>query len=357
MGSEVRGLIFAWLLIALAGAAVVAAFRLFAGVSPVVPPQRRRAAGWTGPLVTAAFLIFYLVGPIILAYIDPPALATRLYGHAVDEKTAEVVGMLVADLAASPLQIAAWYALGWFAGGRRPVFGVVPRRMPADFSLAFRTWLILTPAVYAVSFVSIIVYHWFSGQQPAGHPLMVAVQAGRAPGWLIVITFVQAVIAAPVREELFFRGILQPFLADRPWGGDLALMSATVIGLSVHKTGAVAFTDPLSLVSVAAPLLLVLAVLPIYRIADSWDLSRWLPLRDPARRRQAGRAIVGTAILFANFHANVWPTPVPLFVLALGLGWLAFRTQGVVASTVLHVLFNAIAFLALPLQVPPPAGP
>jgi membrane protease YdiL (CAAX protease family) len=56
------------------------------------------------------------------------------------------------------------------------------------------------------------------------------------------------------------------------------------------------------------------------------------------------RAIVGTAALFANFHANVWPTPVALFVLALGLGWLAYRTQGVVAPTIMHILFNTVAF-------------
>jgi membrane protease YdiL (CAAX protease family) len=51
--------------------------------------------------------------------------------------------------------------------------------------------------------------------------------------------------------------------------------------------------------------------------------------------------------LFANFHANIWPTPVALFVLALGLGWLAYRTQSVVASIVLHVLFNTITILTL----------
>ena len=238
------------------------------------------------------------------------------------------------------------------------MFGVVPRRLPADFRLAYRTWLILTPIVYVVSFASIVVYELFTGTPPTPHPIMQAVQAGQAPALLILITFFQAVVMAPVREEVFFRGILQPFFADRPWGGDLALMFAVAIGLSSHKAGPVVWTDVKSLISVAAPLLLVLAVLPIYRLVDTWDLSRWLPVRDAVARRQAARAIVGTAVLFANFHANVWPTPVPLFVFALGLGWLAFRTQGVAASTFLHILFNAIAFLALPLEAHvPPAGP
>jgi membrane protease YdiL (CAAX protease family) len=67
-------------------------------------------------------------------------------------------------------------------------------------------------------------------------------------------------------------------------------------------------------------------------------------------RHRAVRAIIGTSLLFANFHANVWPTPIPLFLLALGLGWLAFRTQGVVAPIIMHMLFNAIVFAALALQ-------
>jgi hypothetical protein len=130
---------------------------------------------------------------------------------------------------------------------------------------------------------------------------------------------------------------------------------AAVFGLMVHAPAGVRWTDPASAAFAAAPVLFVLAVLPAYRLLDRWDLFRWLPVRDPQARRRAARAIVGTSLLFANFHANVWPTPVPLFVLALGLGWLAYRTQGVAAPIVLHMLFNAIVFAAL--RFAPPAVP
>ena len=59
------------------------------------------------------------------------------------------------------------------------------------------------------------------------------------------------------------------------------------------------------------------------------------------------RAIYGTALLFAMFHVSVWPTPIPLFLLALGLGYLAYRTQSVVGPIVMHVLFNTVACIAL----------
>jgi membrane protease YdiL (CAAX protease family) len=178
---------------------------------------------------------------------------------------------------------------------------------------------------------------------------MLQTGAGSVP--LYVLLFVQAVIVAPVGEELFFRGIMQPYLTERPWGGLLGLGLAAFIGTLVHWPGHVAINDPAGVVSAAAPALFVLAVLPLYWRVDAWVPPRWLPVHDPIARRQAARAIVGTAILFANVHANVWPTPVPLFVLALGLGWLAYRTQGVVAPIVLHMLFNAIPILAMPRPV------
>ena len=59
------------------------------------------------------------------------------------------------------------------------------------------------------------------------------------------------------------------------------------------------------------------------------------------------RGIFGTALIFAIFHANVWPTPVPLFALGLALGYLAYRTQSLVAPIVLHGLFNGVTALAL----------
>jgi hypothetical protein len=64
-------------------------------------------------------------------------------------------------------------------------------------------------------------------------------------------------------------------------------------------------------------------------------------------RSPRARAVYGTALLFAAFHSSVWPTPVALFLLGLGLGWLAERTQSLVAPMVVHGLFNAVACVML----------
>ena len=40
-------------------------------------------------------------------------------------------------------------------------------------------------------------------------------------------------------------------------------------------------------------------------------------------------------------HYQVWPSPVPLFILGVALGWLAHRSRGLFAPILLHALFNA----------------
>src|SRR5262249_19217310 len=67
---------------------------------------------------------------------------------------------------------------------------------------------------------------------------------------------------------------------------------------------------------------------------------RWLA------ERYLVRAIYSTALFFAVFH-EVWPTPLPLFLLGLGLGYIAYRTQSLIAPVVCHALFKGIACIMI----------
>ena len=51
--------------------------------------------------------------------------------------------------------------------------------------------------------------------------------------------------------------------------------------------------------------------------------------------------------LFGAMHAGVWPTPVPLTVMGIGLGCVAFRSGSLRPAIVAHALFNAVSALAL----------
>jgi membrane protease YdiL (CAAX protease family) len=151
---------------------------------------------------------------------------------------------------------------------------------------------------------------------------------------LLVFT---AMVAAPVGEELMFRGAVQPWLATRPWGSHLAMLGALAIAVW-QRADHLAEACSQGMESFAAaciPVLFVLALVPIYLLV-------WWRSRTPV-----APAIFGTAALFASVHASVWPTPVPLFVLALGLGALAYRTRSLVGPIVLHSLFNGVSCVQL----------
>lgn len=89
-----------------------------------------------------------------------------------------------------------------------------------------------------------------------------------------------------------------------------------------------------ALMEAAAPVLFVLALLPPYLLV--WWLSR----------TPVAPAIFGTSLMFACIHST-WPTPIPLFALALGLGVLARRTRSLVGPIVLHSLFNGVSCVQL----------
>jgi hypothetical protein len=63
---------------------------------------------------------------------------------------------------------------------------------------------------------------------------------------------------------------------------------------------------------------------------DVGFLRMWLP-------------ITISAVLFASAHAGTWPDPVPLFLLALVLGYVYRQTHRLWPSVLLHMIFNGLA--------------
>ena len=76
------------------------------------------------------------------------------------------------------------------------------------------------------------------------------------------------------------------------------------------------------------------------------------PLRDKKRldewrEANARLAVYGSALLFALFHAEAWPAPIALFVMGLGLGEMARRTQSLIGPITFHAVFNLVSLIAL----------
>jgi membrane protease YdiL (CAAX protease family) len=146
-----------------------------------------------------------------------------------------------------------------------------------------------------------------------------------------------AIVVAPVWEEFLFRGLVQPWVLSRPYGG------WAVLGVALTWTLATRM-DRLSLAAAQGrglfvellPVVVLIGLVPLY-----------------AALREQGEPAAGlfsTAVLFAWVHVRVWPSPIPLLLLALGLGWLAYRTRNLVGSILVHSLFNGVACLLLLLR-------
>jgi membrane protease YdiL (CAAX protease family) len=241
------------------------------------------------------------------------------------------------ELVAFPFDVAIIPILLYLGSGTRPYqLGLTCHRLPENIALACFFWLAITPVVFAVDYLAEFGQRWLQ-QAPQEHPLVSLAISKPTTVELIVIWLV-AVVKAPMVEELVFRGLLQRWFAARDWGGDVAIAGALALAALTGwpKAG-------------VAPAAFVVAMIPGY-IWISNAPWRWLPSWN------ATRAIYGTALLFAAMHSAVWPTPIPLFVLALGLGYLVHRTQSLVGPIILHALFNAVACLSFfYVSVPAPA--
>ena len=205
-----------------------------------------------------------------------------------------------------------------------------PARTPvtANIAGAVGSWLVIHPVVGLVHFAVTAIFlslDW----PPDSHPLEQSFREGRPPIDRILFA-VQVAIATPWLEEALFRGALLPWLLGKRHRPALLMLIATglAFALSVQQVEG-RYSLRLGPALFAAALLAGGALL---RVAVRHH------------RRTVG-AIYASAAFFAIVHSTVWPTPIPLFVLGLGLGWLAVRTRGILASTIVHGLFNAVSVL------------
>jgi membrane protease YdiL (CAAX protease family) len=281
------------------------------------------------------FIVLFLCPPIVMLVLIRTGFYTWSYGPNFPLPSASQETVAVSQLVrirwelwvsvfAFPFQVALVPLLLRLGSGTRPYqLGLTTHRLTANVTLACLFWLALTPVVYGVQFL-VALCEALMHRAPEEHPFA-ELAKDNPTGAEFVAIVVAALVAAPMLEEVIFRGLLQNFFASRPERGRIAIAAAIAAALALGWKSAGAW-----------PLVFVVAMTPGYFLCDrlSW---RWLP------RPAAVRGIYGTALLFGAVHSNVWPSPIPLFVLGLGLGYLAFRTQSLVGPMMLHSLFNAVA--------------
>jgi membrane protease YdiL (CAAX protease family) len=337
---------------------------------------------WSGLAVVGAFFLF-VVFNVFAGYLQEALTSVgffrSLYGPdfpanlSVDptpaERAAATVRYLWAHALAFPFLVVAMFAIPRLLKIANPFHG---RRWSSSVVAGYLTWLIITPAAFCVFVVASITHMKLTGRAPEKHPLTALGELAGQREWGLFV--LQTVLIAPILEEWLFRGVLLSWLAQKHPVHPVSASPYTVmpaarpllvlvmaIGVAIALTlGSDALAHPdevrraladpaAAAASYFIPAGFFLALLPLLYIVPRW---LWLRRRLRIRSPQQVQAIIASAALFAAFHAHVWPSPIPLLVLAFGLGYLYLRTRNLVAPIVVHGLFNAVSAVYLLLGGP-----
>ncbi|MGL4555284.1 MAG: CPBP family glutamic-type intramembrane protease [Gemmataceae bacterium] len=284
--------------------------------------EEDRRPAWSWPELVACFLLGMLMPALAFQLLHSAGFYAAVYGP---ERVAELKPqspdqtrfLLWAQAAAFPLQIAGVLALlAYTSGAKAADVGLPGKRLGRQTVTALAVAAALIPAVYGVSALKLAAANRLGVPQTEHHFTRLG-QAGLGPGEWALLVFV-AVVVAPVWEELFFRGLVQPAVIAEGREGQLAALMI-----------AVAWAAAAGWVPAGAALAASLACV---LLPGGW------------------RGVYAVAVLFAAVHSAAWPSPIPLLPLGAGLGWLA--RGGLLGPIVLHALFNAVAcalLLAAPL--------
>jgi len=302
----------------------------------------RASTPWSGLEIVFALLIVVWFWPkIVLEGLRATDFFVHVYGQDVLQQAqakedsparnlAQTRVQIWLNLLTLPLQVLSVPLMLQTRPGR---LGLTLRHFWGNLRLGLLAALVLIPLVHGIN-LGVVILHQVWLQIPVeAHPVMALRADVRPFEWVVLI--LSTMVAAPVLEELLFRGMLQPWFASWRGGGLLAAAYALLMVAIKRADGLMQHwgVDWGKVVLELAPALFVLAMTPLVVL-----LGRWC--RTPVQS-----AIFGTSLLFAAAHASVWPSPIPLLVLALGLGWLAQRTGSLVAPIVVHALFNGLACL------------
>lgn len=267
------------------------------------PRRPNRLLAESVALATVAYLMVGLMGTGLASWLadEPEGLRVR----ALIGGGAHVAGIIIC------LCVAKWH----FDGGVR-------RFWIADGAGRGVMGLSLAAAVIALGLCPLIanatgsgIRYFFPGYEFAAHPTIQVLHGAKEPIEFVVLYWLGAVVAAPIAEEFFFRGLLQTMLVgtfDIIRRRRAAVFEGPLLGPS-DDTGAITGDDDT-----------LRGAEPAAQFASS---SRWL-------------AIIMVSVAFGAVHMGQPAAVVALAVFGALLGYLYERTGSMIAPILVHAAFN-----------------
>ena len=241
------------------------------------------------------------------------------------------------------------------AGAKADDLGFSVTHLGSQALLGIVAFLAIAPPVFAIQMLTSMLV-------PYEHPLIELLIKDASLGNLLLTT-VLAVLVAPPVEEFLFRLVLQGWLQRFEWfrrGGprlaaalasqhDDSVETATLI--NAESAGMMGVDDRSSpenpFVSPAA-----LTEQPLSH--ETVDDPNNVPMR-PVLPLLGVVPICISSLVFAMMHLGHGAAPIPLFVLALGLGYLYQRTGRLLPCILVHMLLNGTSMAILWLTIYGPA--
>lgn len=187
---------------------------------------------------------------------------------------------------------------------------------------------------------------WGSPEMESGHPLVKMLTDGKPSVIVMLVASFAAVVVAPICEEISFRLLLQGWLEK--W-------EAVRLGIWAERNPKQEITNQ----DVAVPFaeltndeIRLTDVDAAIEEKQSSIVNHQSSIDSPPALGYLGMPygwfpIIVTSVLFGLAHFGYGPEPLPLFVLALMLGYTYQRTHRIVPSIVAHAIFNAFTMIAL----------
>jgi membrane protease YdiL (CAAX protease family) len=324
---------------------VVVIRRLWSG-REIVAWEPRRSVPWGLLDFVVAFGLPLITGVLalkLLAAWQEPAPLPLVDGSVAVPRGPEILAQSLATF----LSMCISAAIIWvrFRASLRD-FGLVAAKIASDIRLGLAAFVILAPPTYALQMILVRLME-------SKHPLIELIRTDPDPT-LIGICVFSAVLVAPLTEEYLFRGLLQGWL-ERLANVDEDPVRLILGGAPEPQKDATAATSG-QVQSEDLP--------DRETVAKTTLENPYVPPIGPASEHESGKRIdaigkkgpqpqgthrpalwpiLGSALLFSAMHITHGPDWVPLFFLAIGLGYLYRQTHRLLPCIVVHFLLNAVS--------------